>query len=284
MISQPQGAKNTVSGNRAARVAMVFAHPAHEVFTAGMIQRLRPDVLYLTCGSTAGDPRREQQSREVLSDLGHSGRVTFLPFGEDEVFAALLAVDVAFFERLGQRVAEWLTSMRPTTVFTDAYEWYNPVHDTAPLLVDVACRKMLPPSRRPQQCELPFGFQTLQGCLADKHMSPDWSWHRFRLTAAEAQRKREVIRRCETEDPKVLEVTANWPDERFEQEVFYLAAHNRDFGQAPPHGGWATYDDHGARRVQNGRYARSIRFRDHYAPVARALGATSLHNSLAQSA
>src|SRR5437660_134019 len=96
-----------------APVAMVFAHPAHEILVAGLMQRHRPHLLFLTRSDSGGDGGREALARAGLERLGLTAQATFLGVSEVESYARALEGDAAYYLRLRDRLLDWLREVRP---------------------------------------------------------------------------------------------------------------------------------------------------------------------------
>lgn len=254
------------------RTAMVFAHGTHELFSAGMVQLYQPDILYLTCGSDSEDDWTEPQARTSLQSLEFEGTVTFLQVTEQEIHQRMLARDVGWFTELRNRVGTWLSRHRPEVVFTDAFEWYNPVHDLCPLLVDAAIEDYrISWLHTPRRYDVPLGFQSTATQRMSGSDSPDFFILKYILSAKQSRRKRELLQHVSTVDASIQDTTSQWKSERYERELYYPVPPERDYSVAPPRDAWKTYDDRGLANVQCGRCSEAIFFRDHYAPLAEAL-------------
>lgn len=252
--------------------AMVFAHGNHELFVAGLIQLYQPHILYLTCGSHPENDWTEPQARESLQSLGFEGLVTFLPVTEREIYQRMLAGDAIWFAEIRDRIGSWLSQVQPEVVFADAFEWYNPVHDLCPLLVDAAIETgEIVSLSNPRRYDLPLGFQTTPQQRTSVPDDPDFFTLKYLLSEQQSQRKRDVLTNLATIDASVREATSKWKRERLELEIYRPVPPERDYRIAPPRDAWKTYDDHGLDNVRHGRYQQAILFHKHYAPLAEAL-------------
>lgn len=106
----------------------VFSHPNHELAVYGLIQRLKPWMIFLTDG---GGEDRVEQTRQGLSKIGLLDHAVFLDHAEKEFYDRLLQTDVAYFQGVADQVREILKEKGPACVCSDAMEFYNPVHDLA---------------------------------------------------------------------------------------------------------------------------------------------------------
>jgi hypothetical protein len=116
---------------------VVFSHPNHELAVFGLVQRLRPYLVYLTDG---GGEDRVDQTRRGLAGLGLLDRASFLGYPEQAFYDALLDTDAAFFAGVASDVGRHLRAVQPDRVLCDAVEFYNPVHDLSLPIVRAAAR------------------------------------------------------------------------------------------------------------------------------------------------
>lgn len=106
----------------------VFSHPNHELAVYGLVQRVKPWMIFLTDG---GGEDRVEQTRQGLARIGLLDRALFLNHAEKEFYTRLLQRDVAYFQGVADQVREILREKGPACVCSDAMEFYNPVHDLA---------------------------------------------------------------------------------------------------------------------------------------------------------
>lgn len=119
------------------RWLFVFSHPNHEIAVFGLIQRLRPRLVYLTDG---GPPQRVAATQAGLQRVGLLEGAVFLNRREDALYQALVDRDLPFWRGLAQEVAAVVAEARPDRVAADAVEYYNPVHDMCLPVVMAAVR------------------------------------------------------------------------------------------------------------------------------------------------
>jgi LmbE family N-acetylglucosaminyl deacetylase len=108
------------------RWLFVFSHPNHEIAVFGLIQRLRPRLLYLTDG---GPPERVAATEQGLDRVGLLDGAIFLNRRESALYQALVDRDLPFWQGLAAEVAAVIAEAKPDRVAADAVEYYNPVHD-----------------------------------------------------------------------------------------------------------------------------------------------------------
>ena len=115
----------------------VFSHPNHELAVFGLARRWRPHFVFLTDG---GGPDRVADTKHGLESLGLLDRARFLNHSEGSFYKALVNRDAAFYEGVARQVREAVAAVRPSQVYCDAVEFYNPVHDICLPVVKAALR------------------------------------------------------------------------------------------------------------------------------------------------
>jgi hypothetical protein len=115
---------------------MVFSHPNHEIAVLGTIFRLRPHIIYLTDG---GGEQRVAQTRQALKNY-QPASVHYLNHSEQSLYDALLNRDAEFYRALAEEAGDIIAELGADTVYCDAVEFYNPVHDIALPVVRAALR------------------------------------------------------------------------------------------------------------------------------------------------
>jgi hypothetical protein len=251
----------------ATRCAMVFAHPAHELAALGLIQRLRPQLLFLTRADSAGDDNREELAQQALCRLDLADSATFFGITESEVYRWLIEGDLSAVLAMRSRLLAWLDQTRPDAVFGDAFELTNVVHDLGRAVLDSALREWT----RTNACrnfELPLASRT----------SPEiWKFHIqefpgdsaevFLLADGEQLAKKEI---ADWMGGKLREAAIGAQVFPLEREVFREVPPNRDY-TVPPAGLKLHYDDWGRLQVARGKYNEAILFATHFAPLVRQL-------------
>lgn len=105
---------------------VVTGHPNHELAIFGFVQRMRPNLVFLTDG---GGEERIDDSRRALAAIGALDRVKLLGWSEKALYDALLATDTDVLARLVVDVRRELIAFAPRQVICEAVELYNPLHD-----------------------------------------------------------------------------------------------------------------------------------------------------------
>ncbi|HKB66962.1 MAG TPA: hypothetical protein VKC61_13985 [Pyrinomonadaceae bacterium] len=124
--------------NNCSRVALVVAHPSHELRVHGWMQRAKPHVFVLTDGSGRAAQSSLSSTTKVLSDLGIPAGSIYGRFTDLEVYEAFINGNFSLFLGLAQELAEQFVRQRIEYVVADSAEGYSPTHDACRLLTDAA--------------------------------------------------------------------------------------------------------------------------------------------------
>jgi hypothetical protein len=116
---------------------IVTGHPNHELAILGIIQRVRPQILFLTDG---GGEERVAESRAVFEHLGLSDRTRFLKVSEGDLYRALLERDSSILSRLVAEARSMIDAVGPRQILCESAEFYNPLHDLTLPVVRAAAR------------------------------------------------------------------------------------------------------------------------------------------------
>src|SRR5438309_5444133 len=122
------------------RVALVMAHPGHELRIHGVLERVRPWVYVLTDGSGPGKHGRVFSTTRVLEQAGARCGDIYSPFTDASLYRLLLECRFDVLCRLADGLAESLARHDIRAVLGDASECYNPAHEVCRLLIDTALR------------------------------------------------------------------------------------------------------------------------------------------------
>lgn len=118
-----------------ATTVVVFSHPNHEIAIFGLLQTLKPHLVYLTDG---GAQARVDQTRQGLESIGLLDRALFLKYTEKSFYEALLACDLEFYKEVAGQLRAFFQAIGPQQILCDAIEFYNPVHDMSLPIVRAA--------------------------------------------------------------------------------------------------------------------------------------------------
>jgi hypothetical protein len=240
------------------RTLSVFSHPNHELAIFGIIQRVRPHLLYLTDG---GGEERVKETRNGLARLGLLDQATFLPYSEQSFYDALLSRDVLFFSEVRDAIRSRYRAVLPEQITCDAVEFYNPVHDIAlPLVISAV-------GGQRNVFEAPLIYQREDGNFGVQIAPPELrdGQSEMKLTDEEALQKRKALE----EDYHILRYTLGHvllrASHAFIQEVVLPASSPL----ASPAGRVVRYDLRAKKLKSEGKVAREITREGHYLPLAR---------------
>jgi hypothetical protein len=252
----------TLFGDPLRRRVCVFSHPNHEGAVLGLIQRLRPHLLFLTDG---GGERRVDETRRALGELGLLDRARFLDCTEQSFYDALLDGRSDFFLEQAKRVRGAMEEIAPEHVFCDAVEFYNPVHDVSLPIV----RAALAGESRTRVFEVPLIYQEpgAEERYAIQRLpeSEAARAHDLDLTPEELQAKL----RCRKDVYHMLRAQLPQLDQLAPEHLGREVVADARTGVVRPDAGRVLrYEWRGARLREAGAIERVITYRDHYAPVA----------------
>lgn len=254
-----------MEGSQRRRLA-VFSHPNHELAVFGSVQRLRPQILFLTDG---GGEERVAQTRQGLESIGLLENAEFLNHREDALYDALLDGSSTFYNELSGQVRQAVERVQPEEVWCDAVEFYNPVHDIALPVV----RAALNGAGETELYEVPLVYQReVEGEQYQVQRFPDEQGRRqerLELEERELASKRNAREKIYTLlRDQMGPVICDLPDSHLGVEVRGQAE-----ADLPTPGGGRVlrYEWRGDLLHQRGEIERVIRYADHYRPVVSSL-------------
>jgi hypothetical protein len=248
--------------------ALIIGHPGHELRVLGWVRAAKPLVAILTDGSGADGVPRIDQTTQLL-DGAPDRRSTLYGMASDrEMYRAILEQDLGYFLALSDRLADELCAHRIECVAGDSIEGYNPTHDLCSLLIDRAVRLA---SSRMGVAVRHYAFP-LVGAPRPDGLSADSQC--LRLTPDELVRKLANIRQYAQSAGGALvaevdDMLHRFGEQALAEEVFDrvdIAVALSAFDDEKP-----FYETYGEQQVTAGKYRFVIRYREHIAPIVRAL-------------
>ena len=152
--------------NNIRKPIFVFSHPNHEIAVFGLLMKLTPRIIYLTDG---GGGQRLLETSEGLQAAGVDN-VIFLNFPEQTFYDMLLEQNVSFLATVCERVQAVLPRNGFDSIFCDAVEWYNPVHDLALPIVRAVAGKLAPLYEVPLIHQARDGFVFQRAPVGRRHL------------------------------------------------------------------------------------------------------------------
>ncbi len=250
-----------LSSDRA--IALVIAHPGHELRVHGWLERNRPQAFVLTDGSGhAGHPRLASTA-EVLRRAGARPGSVFGRFSDRSLYRAILDRDLGTLTEVARELADAFVEDGVEQVAGDAVEGFNPGHDLCRVLTDAAVAMARRRLGRPVASH-DFLLDGRPGDGAETagafrlELDDEALGRKMAAALAYPEMKQEVERNL-----------AEHGEAAFRIECFRPA--DPDAGlellvDDPPY-----YERYGELQVAAGYYERVLRFREHFLPVALAL-------------
>ena len=241
-------------------IAVVVAHPGHELVIYHWIEQHHPIYCCLTDGSGGAATSRLTSTTRLLNNVGASVGPIYGRYPDTHLYRLLLDKRVEVFVALANELATALEEARVECVAGDAVEGFNPVHDVCRLIVDGAVGII---RRRTGREVRNYDFP-----LHGPPQPPRPGSIVVRLDEAALERKLTAARAYPEMRAEVDAALGRFGREAFAMECLGPAAtglHAR-FEQEQP-----DYERYGAERVTAGRYSEIIRYRDHVRPVAMAI-------------
>jgi len=244
-------------------VALLVAHPGHELRVHGWVERERPLVYVLTDGSGSRQGARTESTRRLLTAAGARPGPVFGKMKDVELYRALLRGDHQPFVELYEEIAGSASRAGVSVLAADAAEGYNPAHDVARLLANAvagrSARGGLPVEN------LAFPLEAAPGAGAGDVAV------RLELDDAAFARKLAAARAYAAMAGEVDRALAGHGEEAFRVETLRRA--DPGFDLEAVHGPLPFYERYGERRVADGVYPEVVRFRAHLQPLAARLEA-----------
>jgi hypothetical protein len=255
---------NTVApGSRP--VAIVVAHPGHELIVHHWMEEHRPTYCCLTDGSGGAATSRLSSTARLLDSVGALEGPIFGRYSDRHVYQLLLEKRVDVFVSLTKELAAALEGV--DCVVGDAIEGFNPAHDVCRLIIDGAVLLL----RRRMGREV----RNYDFLLEGRHEPSRPGSIIVRLDEAALDRKLAAANAYTEMRAEVQAALSRHGRQAFAVECLRPVA--TDLGASRFEQDRPAYEHYGERRVTEGRYTEIIRYRDHVRPVARAIeGAVGL--------
>jgi hypothetical protein len=250
------------------KAALVVAHPGHELRVHAWLEAARPLVFVLTDGSGHTGRGRLDSTSAVLERAGARRGVLYGRLTDRALYGALLAGEHVLFDALADELAEALGEAGVATVAGDAIEGFNPGHDACRLVLNAALERLAarggPVVRN---YEFPLDAPPDDGAPGTGDLC-------LELDEAALERKLAAARGYPEMAYEVEKALARFGDRSFRVEVLRAVTYGLDVAEIaarfsdPPY-----YETYGEEQVAKGIYREVLRFRDHVAPLVRALAA-----------
>ena len=256
----PIAGEGRIVGRAEGCVALVIAHPGHELRVHHWVERVRPVVCVLTDGSGSNRHSRLESTERVLDRAGAEPGPIFGRLSDRAIYRALTDGDTGRFVDLAREIEALIVERGIRVVAGDALEGYNPAHDVCRMIIDAVCRRVA--GRAVENLEF-----SLFGHPGEGPPPRSGSERRLRLDDAALGRKFEAAEGYVELQDEVAASLEAFGRESFRAEVL-LPATRSEPTEVPP-----FYESFGELRVRSGAYAEVLRYQEHVVPVQRALDA-----------
>jgi len=244
---------------------LFVAHPGHELRVHHWLEKVRPTVLVLTDGSGPSGLSRLESTTRLLAAAGGRPGPVYGRFSDRELYEAVRQRRSELFCLLVDELVTLLRQMDAREVAGDAVEGFNPAHDLCRLLLNAAVA-ILRAGSLPGLRNRDFTLEALPAhCPADMHGEATW----IHLDEAALGRKLEAAGTFKGMEAEVSAILRAHGPAPFAVEclrpVRYGLGIGAQVGEVP------FYELHGQKRVEQGIYTETLRFREHIEPLARDL-------------
>lgn len=244
------------------KMALVVAHPGHELVVHRWMELHRPLYFCLTEGSGGAGSARIESTDRLLQRIGAAPGRIHGRFSDKEAYRLLLDGRADVFLALAHELAEDLAGANVTCVAGDAMEGFNPVHDVCRALIDAAVGLI---ATRRGRAVRNYEFSLHDGAGTDALV--------IALDPPALDRKIAAAREYPEMRDEVEAALARGGVAAFSSERLCPSSRRAkmsEFAVTPP-----PYEGYGEQRVGEGRYREVIRYRQHVLPVLSALEAAA---------
>lgn len=258
------------------KAALVVGHPGHELRLHGWLEIATPHVFMLTDGSGGAAQSRLNYSERVLREANCEPGGIFGVFTDKQIYELIINSRFDTFISLVTTLADRLRELDVDYVVGDACEGYNPSHDLCRIVLGAAVQRL----RRQGMPLLNFGFP-LHARPDECDLPTDYGSVRLDLTNDQFERKMAAAWGYTPLVPEVEESQRLIGLDAFRVEWLRPTSTKAGFDNLAA---WRPYyETYGEQQVASGRYARVLRYREHFRPLANALWeyATSQSGTLA---
>jgi hypothetical protein len=239
--------------------ALVVAHPGHELRMAAWARRERPRLSIIARGSRSGRSQaRIAASRRLAAALGVTVTEPFGAAFDVDLYRWMMAGDAEPFLALADTLAASFRDGAVTSVVTDGWQNYNPVHDLTHLMARVAAAEAGRDAGYRVNC---LDYPVVLGDLADAPVGP--AVEVLDLHAAQQADKRALIDDYPEIADDVASLAASAGTAALVRETLHRPlplAVLLPTGRAPLYEAW------GEDRVRAGIYAEALRW-SHLEPI-----------------
>lgn len=246
------------------KVALVIAHPGHELRVYRWLEISNPYVFVLTNGAGRSQQSRLSQTSRVLKSANAIPSGLYGYCSDVELYNAILEKNSDFFISILDQLVSALSVLNVCCVVGDAAEGYNPTHDLCRCLIDCAVEQLHGQGQQVDNFEFPLNDKP-DAYLAQSQRQAIC----IALSDRDLDRKLIQANRYEAIASEVNTAVALWGLDAFRREYLYPVspyAHNSCFIHSVP---W--YEHYGEHQVAKGYYQHVLRYREHIYPLMEGL-------------
>jgi hypothetical protein len=236
---------------KSALPALIIAHPGHELRLFDWMERERPLVFILSDGSGGAQSSRLDYSVSAIHGAGATLIEGSGQRSDREWYAAILAGDIRAFTKTADAIAA--AAMQAPLVVSDAADGYNPLHDLCQAIASAVVARIARHSKAPEFLVSP--------AIATAMGTPSIAW---KLEDEAARRKQLAVSTNMPLAEEAARLLAEAPDALYTEQ---LLVPTFDW----PENWTPEWEAFGRKRVNEGRFAAPITYRDHVLPIAKAL-------------
>ena len=235
------------------RPVLIVAHPGHELRLFNWMERERPLVFILSDGSGGAQSSRLDYSISAIRGAGATLIEGSGQRSDREWYARILAGDVSAFMQAADAIASAAPAQHAPLVVSDAADGYNPVHDLCQAIGSAVVTRIARDARPPKFLVSPATAEAIGTESIEWKLEDEAALRKHQAVSAYYPLAEEVARLLD-EAPNVLNTerllvpTFDWPDN------------------------WnPEWERFGRKRVNEGRFAAPITYRDHVLGIAKVL-------------
>jgi hypothetical protein len=233
--------------------ALIVAHPGHELQLFNWMERERPHVFILSDGSGGTQGSRLGYSVTAIRAAGATMIEGSGQRSDREWYAAILAGDISAFAKTADAIAAAALTAHAPLVVSDAADGYNPLHDLCQAIASAVVARISRNTKPPTFLVSPVTSNAIGT------RSIEW-----KLENEAAQRKHLAVSAYTPLAQEATRLLAEAPD-ALSTERFLVPTFDWPESWTPE---WEAF---GHRRVNEGRFAAPITYRNHVLPIAKAL-------------
>ncbi len=230
------------------RVALVVAHPGHELLVHHWLELAKPLVFVLTAGRR-GDETAVATTAQIVERAGARIGSLFGRFTDHGLLQALMMREKSRFHELAQELADALLSESIDIVAGDAAEGCDPAHDLCRILVDAATGIAV--QSKP-------GIRNFEFSLMGSRLMRS-TGSRQRVDGDVWLRKLDSVRAYAEPIEEIERLLAKEGEEGLREECVRLATP------------WAIRDRRGVRYATGNERIAAVHFQEHLLPIAGAM-------------